>query len=209
MAKDIHLDPIRDYFIRKLKDHGPTYKGVDCASDRAQEVRFDQLARIFNNNRRYVLLDYGCGYGAMLSYLLRQGHEVDYWGYDIVEEMVAQGEAIYKDNFFARFTTRFEEVPDVDYAVASGTFNLKLDAPYEDWTQWVVKNIARMNERSRKGFSFNLLTSYSDLEYMRGDLYYADPCFYFDYCKRHFSKNVAVLHDYGLYDFTVLVRKDL
>ncbi len=33
--------------------------------------------------------------------------------------------------------------------------------------------------------------------------------FFFDYCKRNFSKNVALLRNYGLYDFTVLVRKDV
>ncbi len=66
-----------------------------------------------------------------------------------------------------------------------------------------------MNRFSRKGFAFNCLTSYSDKERMREDLYYSDPCFLFDYCKRHFSKNVALLHDYGLYEFTVLVRKDV
>jgi len=41
------------------------------------------------------------------------------------------------------------------------------------------------------------------------NLYYADPGFFFDYCKTHFAKNVALLHDYGLYDFTILVRKQL
>jgi len=42
---------------------------------------------------------------------------------------------------------------------------------------------------------------------MREDLYYADPCFIFDYCKRNFSRNVALLHDYELYEFTIIVRK--
>ena len=42
---------------------------------------------------------------------------------------------------------------------------------------------------------------------LRLDLYYADPCALFDYCKRSFSRNVALLHDYEIYDFTLLVRK--
>ena len=44
---------------------------------------------------------------------------------------------------------------------------------------------------------------------MRPDLYYADPGLFFDDCKRRFSRNVAILHDYDLYDFTVIVRKKL
>jgi len=68
-----------------------------------------------------------------------------------------------------------------------------------------------MNSLCSKGFSFNMLTGYSDADRMaqRPDLYFGDPLFYFDYCKRNFSRNVALLHDYGLYDFTVLVRKDV
>ena len=54
-----------------------------------------------------------------------------------------------------------------------------------------------------------MLTKYSDKEYMRDNLYYADPLFIFDYCKRNFSKQVALLHDYGLYEFTILVKKDI
>jgi len=52
-----------------------------------------------------------------------------------------------------------------------------------------------------------MLTKYPDAARMRSDLYYADPGFFFDYCKRNFSRNVALLHDYNLYDFTILVRK--
>ena len=42
---------------------------------------------------------------------------------------------------------------------------------------------------------------------IRDSLYYADPMYLFDYCKRHFAKDVALLHDYSLYDFTLIVRK--
>jgi hypothetical protein len=53
-----------------------------------------------------------------------------------------------------------------------------------------------------------MLTSYADREKQRSDLYYADPMFFFDYCKRRFSPRIALLHDYPLYEFTILVRKD-
>jgi hypothetical protein len=42
---------------------------------------------------------------------------------------------------------------------------------------------------------------------MRDDLYYADPLFFFDYCKTRFSRFVTLIHDYPLYEFTILVRK--
>ena len=51
-----------------------------------------------------------------------------------------------------------------------------------------------------------MLTSYADPDRMRADLYYGDPGYYFAFCKQH-ARNVALLHDYDLYDFTMLVRK--
>ena len=42
---------------------------------------------------------------------------------------------------------------------------------------------------------------------MREELFYADPGWIFDQCMRRYSRHVALLHDYGLYEFTVLVRK--
>ena len=64
-----------------------------------------------------------------------------------------------------------------------------------------------MNANSLKGFAFNCLTSYSDPEKMRADLFYPNPCQVFDHCKTKFSRHVALLHDYGLYEFSILVRK--
>jgi len=60
------------------------------------------------------------------------------------------------------------------------------------------------------GSSFNTLTKYSDTERMeqRPDLFFGDSLYFFDYCKRNFSRIIALLHDHGLYDFTILVRKD-
>lgn len=208
MAEPLDLDPVRNYFRDKLNTHGATHRGVDYNSDQAMEIRFDQLMRIFDDRRSYSLLDWGSGYGAMLAYLLRSGHSVEYTGYDILEDMAAQGRARFQDYLAAHFTSDLAALNEVDYSVVSGTFNMKLEATHEDWTALVLDNLAQMNRLSRFGFAFNLLTSYSDPEYMRPNLYYADPCFYFDYCKRNFSKNVAVLHDYGLYDFTILVRKN-
>jgi len=72
----------------------------------------------------------------------------------------------------------------------------------------MLKTVRELNAISRLGFSFNALTSYSDVEYRRADLYYADPLFWFDYCKRNISKRVSLLHDYPEYDFTIIVRKD-
>ena len=110
------------------------------------------------------------------------------------------------------FTTDEREVPVADYLLAGAIFNnITTDTSYDDWQNFIVRTLHRMDTLCSKGFSFNMLTKYSDVERMaqRPDLFYGNPLFFFDYCKRNFSRNVALLHDYGIYDFTILVRKDI
>ncbi len=95
-----------------------------------------------------------------------------------------------------------------DYGIASGIFNVRLGHSDSEWQNYLERTLDVLDRTSRRGFGFNCLTSYSDRERMRDYLYYANPGALFDLCKRRYSRNVALLHDYGLYEFTILVRKN-
>jgi SAM-dependent methyltransferase len=202
------LNKVNNYFAEKIKTFGPTPQGVDYNSAESQEVRFFQLTKVLETNRKYSLLDFGSGYGALYDYLLRLGHKLHYFGYDISEAMIEKGRELHQENVDCLYTCNIDEIPPVDYSVASGTFNMKLDIGNDEWTRIVIDSLNNMDKLSLKGIAFNMLTKYSDPEKMRSDLYYGDPLFFFDYCKNHYSKNVALLHDYRLYDFTLIIRKD-
>jgi hypothetical protein len=207
----IDMNQIRSYFAGKLEQHGATPRGVDWNSTVAQEIRFSQLAKvIYPAGKPFSLLDYGSGFGSYYDYLISQKALVErYFGFDIVEGMVVKGREMHAGMAGVEFFSKDEDLTPCDYVVASGIFNIKLDTPQDTWTEYVIKTLTRMDELAIRGFSFNLLTKYSDADHMRPDLYYADPGLLFDVCKRRFSKNVAILHDYDLYDFTIIVRKQL
>lgn len=84
---------------------------------------------------------------------------------------------------------------------------MKFDIEDSLWEHYVKKALFNVNEKSIKGFAFNILTTYVD--YKERHLYYADPLFFFDFCKKNFSRNVSLLHDYGLYEWTMIVKKQL
>jgi hypothetical protein len=94
-----------------------------------------------------------------------------------------------------------------DYVLASGLFNVRLKQSIQDWEKYILDTLDTINNIARKGFAFNILTSYSDKEFMKDYLYYASPEYFFKHCKLNYSKQVSLLHDYGLYEFTILVRK--
>jgi SAM-dependent methyltransferase len=210
MTIDDTQKKLNEYFTEKLETFGATAKGVDYNGEQARQIRFAELIKIIDSTRLFSIIDYGCGYGAMFEYLHAKGWEFDYYGVDLIEKMVIAGREKYMSFTNARFTTDEKELPVADYLVAAGIFNIKLESPYDEWQDFICETLPRMNALCSKGFSFNMLTKYSDADRMaeRPDLFYGDPLFFFDFCKRNFSRNVALLHDYGLYDFTILVRKD-
>jgi cyclopropane fatty-acyl-phospholipid synthase-like methyltransferase len=201
------LQPIRAYFEERLQAHGASPRGVDWNSATAQEARFAQLLGVVRQPGKFSILDYGSGYGALADYLEREGYEAEYVGYDMLESAVAAAEEHHRGKPGRRFYSDKSLLPSVDYAVASGVFNYRGPESFDGWTEIVIAALADMNRLSTRGFSSTFLTKYSDADRMRADLYYADPCFLFDYCKRNFAKDVAILHDYSLYDFTLIVRK--
>ncbi len=194
------------YYSGKLSEHGPTPAGVDWNSVESQSLRFEQLIKGCLLQEDSSLLDFGCGYGALLTFLRRRSIRSFYWGYDVAPAMVSKALELHSGDSGSRFVNDLGEVPPVDYALASGVFNVKQEASSEKWQVYILETLGKMMALARKGLAFNLLTAYSDRNRMRDNLYYGDPCFFFDYCKTKFSRHVALLHDYGLYEFTILIR---
>jgi SAM-dependent methyltransferase len=197
---------VEQYYARKLDRHGPTPRGVDWNDDGSQRLRFEQLLALVGDAKAFSLNDYGCGYGALLDHLLREGREVRYTGYDISPAMIATARERHEGAPRASFTTEPAELRPADFTVASGVFNVKLDTAEDEWRQYVFEMIDQMAGLSVTGMAFNALTSHTDPGRRRPDLYYADPAAMLDHCLRAYSRDVALRHDYALYEFTILVR---
>lgn len=208
-AKDSDLlVDVAKYYSQKLTEHGDTPRGVDWNGEDGQIIRFDQLCKVLRaEGDAFSLADIGCGYGALFDYLSAKDIKFSYLGLDVSEEMIDRARSRNPSSQDARFLVASQ--PDVvsDYSVASGIFNVRLSRTDDEWLSYLVATLDLMNQHSRHGFAFNCLTSYSDEDKKRDYLYYADPCMIFDMCKRKYSKQVALLHDYGLYEFTIIVRK--
>jgi SAM-dependent methyltransferase len=202
------LSDLASYYTDKLTRFGETARGVDWNGEASQVLRFEQLHKLLMGSGPGSITDLGCGYGAFYEYLREQKAAVSYVGIDVSVEMAAAASARFSNHPEARFLVGTKPVELTDYCVASGIFNVRLDRPEADWRLHIEHTLELMNDASRLGFAFNCLTSYSDADRRRDYLFYADPCEFFDLCKRRYSRQVALLHDYGLYEFTILVRKE-
>jgi SAM-dependent methyltransferase len=203
------LAGVASYYTARLTQHGQTPRGVDWNGEEGQVLRFEQLTRVIApGHSAFSLNDLGCGYGALCDFLRKRFVAFSYTGCDISEAMISAGLARHGSQSNLRYLVAAEPPDVADYGVASGIFNVRLDCNEAGWRKYLESTLDILDRTSRRGFAFNCLTSYSDREKMRGDLYYADPCDLFNLCMRRYSRRVALLHDYGLYEFTMIVRKD-
>ncbi len=201
----VNLSDIDQYYSGRLEAYGPTPRGVDWNSQDSQKLRFHHLLKITNDLISAAFNDYGCGYGALFDYLTGRYPNFSYVGYDIAKPMIAKAQALHSSQPNCRFTSDRHSLKKADFTLSSGIFNVKLDNSNESWRQYILDTIQAFSRMSSKGFAFNMLSNYSDPEKQRPDLYYGDPLFFFDYCKRHLSKYVTLRHDYPLWEFTLLV----
>ncbi|WP_017260206.1 class I SAM-dependent methyltransferase [Pedobacter arcticus] len=204
MASKEILEQIDQYYTGKIKQYGATPKGVDWNGEESQYLRFEQLCKVFKE-KEFSILDYGCGFGSLYKFLKNQDYSFQYSGFDISEEMINKAKLANSDG--VQWFTKINPLLKYDYAIASGIFNVKLDTKEAEWLKLILDTLEQLNQASTKGFSFNMLTSYSDKPLMKEYLYYAKPEFFFEHCKKNYAKNVALLHDYNLYEFSIIVKK--
>jgi SAM-dependent methyltransferase len=201
------LSEVASYYSDKLAEYGETPRGVDWNGEESQNLRFEQLCKIIDTASHFSINDLGCGYGALFDFLINKYDEPSYLGVDVSEGMIKAAVQRFKYQPQARFVLSSEPNQVADFGVASGIFNVRMGRSDDEWRSYLEATLEVLDRTSRVGFAFNCLTSYSDVDKMRDYLYYANPHVLFDLCKRRYSRNVALLHDYDLYEFTVLVRK--
>lgn len=199
------ITQVQNLYTKNLEFHGAGSKSVGWKDEESQLLRFQQLCEGITESS-FSVNDLGCGYGAMYDWLsqafpLSLSH---YYGYDISPEMLLEAQKRILSPSASWIESRALHTT-ADYSFASGIFNVSFGVSESLWEAYIRDTLENMWEHSRKGMAFNLLTSYVD--YRDKDLYYADPCVYFDYCKRHFSRYVSLLHNTDLWEWTIIIQK--
>jgi len=204
------LSGISDLYTDNLKTHGISSKSVGWKDDDSHQLRFKKLIQVIDPGDAHQGIsvnDLGCGYGAMFQYLEEmKAIQLDqYFGYDISDDMLDQAKKLIADPK-AHWIKQSKLEQKADYSFQSGIFNVKFDIDDDAWIDYVKNILLNMAEMSERGFSFNALTTYVD--WKQDNLFYADPFFFFDFCKKNISRFVSLIHDYPLYEWTMLVRKE-
>lgn len=206
-------------YLKKIKNESKSYYSnretgqvdamkVGWKNTEAQQVRFQQLFREIELKDNQSLVDLGCGLGD-LSHFVRNKYlnkKISYLGLDLFEDMIKQASLKYQQENFLVIKDN-SEIPVSDYVVASGIFNLKHSLSDKEWLEYIKDTLVEMYKKCNIAVAVNFLTSFSDKEFMRDELYYSSPGEITEFCLKNLSKNCIIYHDYGLYDFTIIIKK--
>lgn len=120
------MQKVIKYYEDNLKKYGPNDERSLGWTKHKQEARFTQLLR-FLKPERGTLLDIGCGFGDLYTYLKKNPkyRYVDYTGIDVMQQFIdiaIQNHPDKSDSFYrADFCTENGR-GDYDFCVASGIF---------------------------------------------------------------------------------------
>jgi SAM-dependent methyltransferase len=198
------LEPIAEFF-EQTASKGDSHEGVGWPTIENQTIRFDAALRLIEPGvDGFSVNDLGCGLAHMYDYMKEKGLPVGpYRGYDVSarslemarQRLGSEVELIESDHL----------TEEADYSFACGIFNTRLEASDEEWLAFMRSVAVDLYEHSTRGCAFSSLSTYVD--YREPQLFYADPMEAFEFCKREISPRVALLHDYPIYEWTILIRR--
>lgn len=203
--ENIRLE-IRKLYEKSAREHGVSPLGVGWKDRKSHTLRLKILSEVGISNGSSVL-DVGCGYGALLDYLLAKGITgIKYTGIDIVENLVEMARKRFGDSPKFEVADIMELNQEFDYVLNLGIFNVKLGSrDVEFFEHFVTPILFKMWALAKVGVAVSFMTDMVD--YRNPNLYYASPSEIFNFLRERLSRYVTLRHDYGLYEFTAYVYK--
>ena len=197
---------VKSYYQNKLNEFGSTALGVDWSSESSQHQRFERLLKYMPLKENDSILDFGCGYGALLDYLKSRNIFPNYTGLDLVSEMLEVA-ASRNPEVATNFISELPPNRTWDYVTMSGVFNVKGETKVDEWEVYLTETLNSVIQLANKGISFNLLTSFNDLNRRKDHLYYCDPREIAAEMNLESPFTLTIDHSYELWEFTVTILK--
>ena len=154
------------------------------------------------------LLDYGCGPALLIDYLEANDlmGNVEYTGLDSSPLMLDHARRRWPNYRFILADNELNLSADTfDFVIICGVFTVKFFDTYEIYLDLVQTTLEKIWGCCESRFSFNVMSKHVDWE--RDDLFHLALHDMMSFCKSKLSRHISVRADYGLWEFSVTVRK--
>lgn len=205
-------EKIKVHYEECLRQHGPTYKGMDWPVAEDVEKRFKVMLAMLDQDRNapVSLLDLGCGVGFLIDHL--QAHcpasGIEYFGIDISSKMIEQARKRHSSFRFECRDVLHNPLPEksVDYIVMNGLLTEKLTLSYPVMEKFAVEMIKAAYSACTKGIAFNVMSS--NVDWCRLDLFHWPLDRAAALLSRECTRNLVIRMDYSLYEYTVYAFRE-
>jgi len=197
------------HYEKRLAEHGPTAKGMDWPNPEDLEKRFDVLTGVIDYTQTSSLLDLGCGVGLLVDYLTQKQvmSKITYLGVDISSKMIQVAKKRHPGfSFEARdILLKPYNANQFDYILMNGLLTEKLDMSENQMKDFAQQIILSVYNCCSKGLSFNVMSSHVD--WKRDDLFHWELDDVVSFMVKYCSRKIRIMMDYGLYEYTVHLKK--
>jgi SAM-dependent methyltransferase len=197
---------ILGHFKTLFGKHGVTASSLDWRPS-SQVVRFEAVLANFGNHPPESLIDVGCGFGDLLSFLRKAGWTGGYLGIDLMPEFVEIARERHKldpDASFMVGNAITQELPvkDFDWCVSIGLCNYQREVGAKAFIEALI---GRCVSLARRRVLIDFLSTTSDRR--RDDLFFSDPADVITSALRH-SSRVVLDHSYMPFEFMLRIHLD-
>lgn len=205
---------IVNHYTECFEKFGETNKGVDWPNMQDLEKRFRVMLDLIKyqtpQNKEIELLDLGCGFGMLLSFIKENNlldQNLKYCGIDLSEPMIGAAKKRWpQENFLIRDIIKnpFEENSH-DYIIMNGLLTEKRELSFDEMFEYTKTLIKSAFNSCRIGLAFNVMNSHVD--WQRPDLFHLPFDILGNFLTKECSRNFIIRADYGLYEYTIYLFK--
>jgi len=185
-------------YQQRIAEHGATFASLNSGSEEKQAIRQWVHASALRGERPSIL-EVGCGLGDFYKYLMTQGRNCSYHGYDIVPEYVAECQRVYPQ---AEFGVRNIFLNGIEGSYDTVVMSQVLNNRYQKSDNMLVmrRALELAYQHTRVSVSVDMLSTYVD--FRNPDLFYYSPEDIFRMAKA-IAPRVLIRHDYRAFEFCV------
>jgi len=201
-------DILYKHYENCFDEHGDNNKGVDWPNAEQADLRYQLMLDVVKK-QPCSLLDFGCGLSHLYRFLQKFGYEqISYTGLDISEKFITTSREKYpQNNYILKDLIKENLDQTFDYVVMNGVFTEKREMSHEQMFEFFIKLITKAYSIANKGIAFNVMSKQVDWE--RDDLFHLPMDDLAWFLHKNNMRNFVIRNDYGLYEYTVYVYKNV
>jgi cyclopropane fatty-acyl-phospholipid synthase-like methyltransferase len=173
-----------------------------------QDMRFNILLDSVYKMSGMTLLDYGCGFADLKSYLIKNFFNIKYSGCDINRNFINVAKNNFPEDDIFLINTIDDITKKYDIILASGTFNLLGIHDSEKMKEYVFKQIKKLFDKTNHILVVNFLSHLTDKEYRYDGHFYLNPIDLYNYSIKNMTRRVIIDNASLPYEITMKFYKD-